>query len=216
MWVGSSVRQDIPLTRSIEQALNLRPGELRRGLPLLAYLFLVIATFLVGRVVRDSLFLSRFTVEQLPYVNIATALVVGVLIAVYIRVGRRISLRNLLMGSLLLFASNCVLFWVLARFHPASWLYPVFYIWVGIFGVLAPAQAWTLSNYVMTIREARRIFGLVAGGAIVGGIFAGSFSKVVAEGFGAGRLLLWIGGFFFSFLALGGCLLGANTESSSG
>src|SRR2546422_705381 len=105
-------------------------------------------------------------------------------------------------GSLLLFASNCVLFWVLARFHPASWLYPVFYIWVGIFGVLAPAQAWTLSNYVMTIREARRIFGLVAGGAIVGGIFAGSFSKVVAKAFGTENLLLGMAVFLFSCLPL--------------
>jgi len=31
--------------RSIEQALNLRPGELRRGVPLFAYLFLVIASY---------------------------------------------------------------------------------------------------------------------------------------------------------------------------
>ena len=27
---------------------------------------------------------------------------------------------------------------------------------VGIFGVLAPAQVWTLANYVLTPREARR------------------------------------------------------------
>jgi ATP:ADP antiporter, AAA family len=202
MWVGSSVRQDIPLTRSIEQALNLRPGELRRGLPLFAYLFLVIASFLVGKVVRDSLFLSRFKAVQLPYVNIATALVVGVIIAVYIRVGRRVSLRNLLLGSLMLFASNCVLFWVLARFHPVSWLYPVIYVWVGIFGVLAPTQAWTLSNYVLTIREARRVFWLVAGGAIVGGIFAGLFSKVVAQAFGTESLLLGMAVFLCACLPL--------------
>src|SRR5437870_2655571 len=202
MWVGSSVRQDIPLTRSIEQALNLRPGELRRGLPLFAYLFLVIATFLVGRVVRDSLFLSRFTVEQLPYVNIATALAVVVVIAVYIRVARRASLRNLLLGSLLLFASNCVLFWALARFYPVSWLYPVIYVWVGIFGVLAPTQAWTLSDYVLTIREARRIFGLVAGGAIAGGIFAGLVSQVVAKAFGTESLLLGMAVFLSACLPL--------------
>ncbi len=188
--------------RSIEQALNLRPGELRRGLPLFAYLFLVIASFLVGKVVRDSLFLSRFKAVQLPYVNIATALVVGVIIAVYIRVGRRVSLRNLLLGSLMLFASNCVLFWVLARFHPVSWLYPVIYVWVGIFGVLAPTQAWTLSNYVLTIREARRVFWLVAGGAIVGGIFAGLFSKVVAQAFGTESLLLGMAVFLCACLPL--------------
>jgi AAA family ATP:ADP antiporter len=176
--------------RSIEQALNLRPGELRRGLPLFAYLFLVIASYLVGRVVRDSLFLSRFQAAQLPYADIATALTAGVVVAVYIRVGRRSSLRSLLLGSLLLFASNCVLFWVLARFYPVSWLYPVIYAWDGIFGVLAPTQVWTLANHVLTTREARRVFGFLAGGGIVGGIFAGLFSKVVAMAFGTESLLL--------------------------
>src|SRR6202165_3168320 len=115
MWAGSSVRQDLPLIRSIEHALNLRPGELRRGLPLFAYLFLVLASYVVGKVARDSLFLSRFQAVQLPYADILTAVTVCVVIAVYIRIGRRSNLRNLLLGSLLLFASNCVLFWVLAR-----------------------------------------------------------------------------------------------------
>ncbi len=178
------------MIRSIEQALNFRPGELRRGMPLFAYLFLVIASYLVGRAVRDSLFLSRFQALQLPYADIATALTAGVVVAVYIRVGRRSSLRNLLLGSLLLFASNCVLFWVLARFYPVSWLYPVIYAWDGIFGVLAPTQVWTLANHVLTTREARRVFGFLAGGGIVGGIFAGLFSKVVAKAFGTESLLL--------------------------
>ena len=190
------------MIRSIEQALNLRPGELGRGVPLFAYLFLVIATYLVGRVVRDSLFLSRFQATQLPYADIATALTAGVVVAVYIRVGRRSSLRTLLLGSLLLFASNCVLFWVLARFYPVSWLYPMIYAWDGIFGVLAPTQVWTLANHVLTTREARRIFGFLAGGGIVGGIFAGLFSKVVAIAFGTESLLLGMALFLLLCLPL--------------
>jgi ATP:ADP antiporter, AAA family len=183
--------------RAIEHALTLRSGELRRSAPLFAYLFLVIASYLVGRVVRDSLFLSRFQAVQLPYADIATALTVGVVIAAYIRVGRRCNLRRLLLGSLLLFASNCVLFWVLARFYPVSWLYPVIYAWDGIFGVLAPTQVWTLANHVLTTREARRVFGLLAGGGIAGGIFAGLFSKVVAKAFGTESLLLGMALFLF-------------------
>ncbi len=189
-WRLGVIRQDLPVIRWIEQALNLRPEELGRGVRLFAYLFLVIATYLVGRVVRDSLFLSRFQAAQLPYADIATALTAGAVIAVYIRVGRRSSLRSLLLGSLLLFASNCVLFWVLASFYPVSWLYPVIYAWDGIFGVLAPTQVWTLANHVLTTREARRVFGFLAGGGIVGGIFAGLFSKVVAKAFGTESLLL--------------------------
>jgi ATP:ADP antiporter, AAA family len=185
------VRHGNPLmTRSIEHALNLCPGELRRGIPLFAYLFLVMASYVTGRVARDSLFLSRFPAVQLPYVDIATAFAVGVVIAVYISVGRRCGLRNLLLGSLVLFASNCLLLWVLARFQPASWLYPTIYVWVGIFGVLATTQVWALVNHVLTTREARRVFGLVAGGAIAGGIFAGFFSRLAAKAFGTESLLL--------------------------
>jgi ATP:ADP antiporter, AAA family len=178
------------LTRSIEHALNLRPGELRRGVPLFAYLFLVMAAYVTGRVVRDSLFLSRFPAVRLPYVDIATALAVGVVVAVYIQVARGRSLRNLLLATLVLCTSNCLLFWVLARYYPPRWLYPTIYVWVGIFGVLATTQVWALANHVLTTREARRVFGLVASGAITGGIFAGFFSKVVAKAFGAESLLL--------------------------
>jgi AAA family ATP:ADP antiporter len=66
----------------------------------------------------------------------------------------------------------------------------VIYAWDGVFGVLAPAQVWTLANHVLTTREARRVFGFLAGGGIVGGIFAGLFSKVVATAFGTESLLL--------------------------
>jgi AAA family ATP:ADP antiporter len=178
------------LIRSIERALNLRSGELRRGVPLFTYLFLVMAAYVTGRVVRDSLFLSRFPAVRLPYVDIATAFAVGVVVTVYIRVARRRSLRNLLLGSLALYISSCLLFWGLARYYPPRWLYPTIYIWVGIFGVLATTQVWSLANHVLTTREARRVFGLVASGAITGGIFAGFLSKVVAKAFGAESLLL--------------------------
>ena len=59
-----------------------------------------------------------------------------------------------------------------------------------VFGVLAPTQIWTLANYVLTTREAKRVFGMVGGGAIAGWIFAGYFSKAIAKTFGTESLLL--------------------------
>jgi HEAT repeat protein len=111
-------------------------------------------------------------------------------IAAYVRVARRLSVLSLLVASMLFFASNCGLFWVLARSYRTGWLYPVFYIWVKIFGVLAPAQVWTLANYVLTTREAKRVFGVVGGGAISGWIFAGFFCRTIAKVFGTEALLL--------------------------
>src|ERR1700693_3065549 len=178
------------MKRWIERGLNIEPGDLRRAIPLCACLFLIMSCFITGRVARDALFLAQFQAAQLPYADIASAILVGIVVVGYVRLGRRTSLRNLLVGSQFFFATNCVLFWVLSHYYHPAWLYPAFYIWVGLFGVLAPTQVWTLANYLLTTREAKRIFGMVGGGAILGAIFAGFFSKTIAKTFGTESLLL--------------------------
>ena len=55
----------------------------------------------------------------------------------------------------------------------AGGLFIAIYIWVGVFSVLAPTQVWTLANYVLTTREAKRAFGLIGSGAILGWIVGG-------------------------------------------
>ncbi|PYX17676.1 MAG: hypothetical protein DMG87_15625, partial [Acidobacteria bacterium] len=148
-------------------------------------------TYKVGGVAGAALFLSRFQAKQLAYADIASALVVALVVAGYVLLARRVPILGLLLGSTLFFASNCALFWALAHYHfHLSFLFPVFYIWVKIFGVLLPTQIWTLANYVLTTREAKRVFGMVGGGAIAGWIFSGYFSKTVARNFGTESLLL--------------------------
>ena len=175
----------------IERALNIHPGDLGRGTLLCSCLFLVMTTYKVGGVAGAALFLSRFQAKQLAYADIASALVVALVVAGYVLLARRVPILGLLLGSTLFFASNCALFWALAHYHfHLSFLFPVFYIWVKIFGVLLPTQIWTLANYVLTTREAKRVFGMVGGGAIAGWIFSGYFSKTVAKNFGTESLLL--------------------------
>ena len=76
----------------------------------------------------------------------------------------------------------------------ATWLYPVVYVWVGIFGVLATSQVWTLSNYVLTGRESKRLVGFIGTGGIVGGIVGGFLSNIVSRSLGAEGLFLVMGG----------------------
>jgi AAA family ATP:ADP antiporter len=178
------------MKRWVERALNIQPGDLRRGVLPSACLFLIISSYVIGRVARDALFLARFQAVQLPYADIASALFVGFVVAGYIQLGRRLSLRALVVGSQLFFASNCAIFWALARYYHPIWLFPAFYVWVSVFGVLAPTQVWTLANHTLTTREAKRVFGLVGGGAIAGWIFAGYISKTLVKAFGTESLLL--------------------------
>src|SRR6266478_3589520 len=187
---GKLWRKILQMKRWTERVLNIQPGDLGRGILLCACLFLIMGSYVTGRVARDALFLARFQAVQLPYADIASAVLVGIVVVGYVRLGQLTSLRNLLVGSQLFFAANCVLFWAVAHYYHPAWLYPAFYVWVGLFGVLAPTQVWTLANYLLTTREAKRIFGMVGGGAILGWIFAGYISMSAARAFGTESLLL--------------------------
>lgn len=181
------------MSNPVARLFNLQRGEGRRGALLFAYLFLIITAYLLGKTARDVLFLSAFKASKLPYADMAIALSVGVIVAAYLTIARRVQLRDLLVGCLLLFAVVQAGFWYLAKFRPQlTWQYPVFYVWVGIVGVIAPTQVWTLANYLLTTREAKRVFGLVAAGGILGwpfsGLLADRFAKT--KGLGTESLLL--------------------------
>lgn len=202
-------------TTFVERVLHLRSGDFQRGLPLFGYYFLIIASSQVGQVARDALFLDRFEAIQLPYADIVISVLIGFVVALYIRISRRTSLRNLLIGSLCFYAANLAILWAAVHFLQWPWLYLVLYVWVGIFGVLAPAQVWTLANFVWTTREAKRRFSMLGSGGIIGGIFAGFFSVRMAGSFGTESLLL------FMALLLGGAICCVvvtlqNTQTSGG
>ena len=137
------------MLRRLENACSTSaPANWAAGLLLFAYLFFVIGSFTVGKAIRDALFLDEFGAMLLPYADMAIATIVGLWVSVYLRMARRANVRTLLMGSLVFFAINCLVFWYLTHISDAPWLTPVLYVWVGMFGVVAPAQVWTLANYV--------------------------------------------------------------------
>jgi len=169
---------------------NLYRSATGQAVLLFAYLFLVVTSYVVGKVARDALFLDQFKAVQLPYADIAIAALVGFVVAAYVRIGRLVRLDRLLMLSLAAYSVTSVAFWYAATHYRFAWLYPLVYVWIGIFGVLATAQVWTLANYVFTTREAKSSFSVIGSGAISGWIAGGYISKALAAGFGAESLLL--------------------------
>lgn len=177
-----------------ERVLGLTGRELRRALPLFVFLFLTMAGSVASKAARDALFLDRYRAIDLPYADIAIAVLVGIAASLYIRIGQRTNLRNLQVGSLLFFASNALLFWWWAAVsgHESGPLFIFIYVWVGVFSVLAPSQVWTLANYVMTTREAKKSFGFIGSGAILGWIVGGLATRTAVSMFGTENMLVLV------------------------
>ena len=174
----------------LQRLLQIRRGESTRAALLFAYLFLIITSFVVTKTTRDALFLARYGAERLPYADIAAALSVGAVMAAYLRVSRRVALPSLLIGTLVVCSAATLGFWALGSWGDRTWMLPVLYVWASVTGVLLPAQVWTLANHVVTTREAKRLFGIVAGGAVSGWIVGGLVTRATAMSLGTENLLL--------------------------
>jgi len=152
-----------------ERALGLSGKELRRAFPIFLYLFLATASSVASKAARDALFLDRYRAIDLPYVDIAIAVLVGIAAAFYIRIGEKTNLRNLQVGSLIFFAANALFFWLWAALasYESGLLFIVIYVWVGVFAVLAPlATAIAVVVFVGTIAATR----FISAGSIAGAL----------------------------------------------
>lgn len=180
------------MARILERLLNLQRGDLGRGALLFSYLLLIMISYQLGKIARAAIFLDQYKASKLPYADIVIAVSVGFVVAGYVLISRRTNLRNLLIGTIVAYVAIYSSFWYLAHFHPhtGSWLAPLFYVWVGIFGVLSTAQVWTLANFVLTTRQAKRIFALVGSGAIIGATFGGLLASLLAKKYGVESLML--------------------------
>ena len=62
------------IRETANRALSLRSGDFTRGGPFFLYYFLIIASYTMGQVAGDALFMDRFKAVQLPYADIARVL----------------------------------------------------------------------------------------------------------------------------------------------
>src|SRR5438874_1845082 len=165
------------MTGDFGRVLGVRPGEGRPASLLFFYLFLMIGAYIMGQAVGDALFLSVFP-RHLPYAMIGSAMVIGFFVSAYIRLSHRVRLESLITGTLLFFSLSFIVFWWATQ-YPYRIVYLLVYAWVYAMGAMGPMMGWTLANYTLTTREARRLFGFIGAGAILGATFVGFFTADV-------------------------------------
>lgn len=177
----------------INRVLQTRSDELLPVAALGTYLFLIVTTTVIGRAVRDALFLSEFTALQMTYADLETIAGTAVTIGVYFRLRRSLALHSLLVTSSVFFAAADVACWWGTTFHQ-PWLTRAIYLCVGIQAAVTPPQVSMLAKRILTARQAKRLVGVIGTGAILGWIVGGLVTRVAAGRTGTEALLLVMAG----------------------
>ena len=74
-------------------------------------------------------------------------------------------------------------FWWLFQFD--FWLMPaVLYVWISIAYIMTVSQFWLFSIHVLDPRQARRLFGFVGAGGLLGGVAGGQVARLVSNAMG--------------------------------
>jgi len=169
---------------------EVRRDEVLTALLMFLYSFLAMTSYNIVKPITRSKFISALGADNLPYVLLAVGLLIGVVMTAYSWTTSRLPRRWGLPATQGAMVGVLLVFWVLFQ-TPAAWVSAAFFVAGKILGLLLISQFWTLANLVYDPRQAKRLFGLIAGGAPLGGIAGSALLTVYAEQIGTTNLLLY-------------------------
>ncbi len=152
---------------------NIRRQEYEKTFLMALYAFNALAAFIIGRITKDTLFLTHSEGSTLPYMYIGVALAVSSVTYLYTRLLKTAKLRRVIYLSLIAFTLILIGFRQLLDFPSLNrFSIPGLYVFVEIMGILLIIQLWTFANEIFNAREAKRLFGLIGGGAVLANLYS--------------------------------------------
>jgi AAA family ATP:ADP antiporter len=166
-----------------------RKGERRDSWAAFLTLLALIASHALLETARDALFLARVPAARLPWMFLAIAVLSVGTLKLHGVVSRGRSPRRALTG-VTLFASAVTLgfFWLERRLG-AFGLYAL-YVWSGLLATFLLVQFWDLVGTRFTITQAKRLYGFIGAGGVIGAIVGSGAASLLSRVVGPERLVL--------------------------
>jgi AAA family ATP:ADP antiporter len=171
--------------------LGASPQDRWRTLGLFAFFFAVIATFWIQKPLRTARFLSEIGPTQLPWVKLGTAALVLPVALLYSAAAARYRRERMVYACVGIFAA-CTLgfWWLLSSPAPPTWSTWAYFFYVDIFNSVMVALFWSFANDVTSPEAARRSYGFIGAGGIIGGAVGSAITGAAVKTLGPANLLL--------------------------
>ena len=169
-----------PWRRALGRAgVEVRAGEARLAALLFALFFLLITFQYVARTVRQSTFVDALGASRLPLAYLLVAACGWPFLALYVRYADRIPRHRMIAGTCWGIAAGLCAFWWLYG-TPRPWVAAAFYVFASVAFVTTVSQFWSFAGHLLDPRQARRLFGFVGAGGLLGGIAGGQAARAAA------------------------------------
>ena len=176
-------------SRLLRPFAEVRANETTTALLMFAYSFLALTSYNIIQPITRSKFISDLGPENIPYVQFAAGLLIGVIMQGYVKATSLIPARWVIPVSQAGLVGILLVFWGLFQ-TGQQWVSVGFYLLGLIFAILLVSQFWSLANAVYDPRQAKRLFGFIGGGTALGGMTGSGITSLIAETVGTNTLVL--------------------------
>jgi AAA family ATP:ADP antiporter len=157
---------------------EVEPGEGVTAALLTLTVFLLLTAYYLLKTAREPLILLHGGAEVKQYAAAGQALLLVVVVNAYSALARRVGRQTLIATVYLFFASNLIVFAILARANIVIGV--PFFLWVGVFNMTAVSQFWSLAADVYTPEQGKRLFAIMGIGSSVGAVAGARVAKSLA------------------------------------
>lgn len=152
--------------------------------------FLLFAGYFMLRPVRETMGITG-GVDNLQWLFTGTFIATLAAMPLFGWIASRVQRRRILYWVFGFFAVNLTGFAFGFMLSPDNvWLARTFYIWISVFNLIAISVAWSVLVDLFAIAQAKRLFGIMAGGASLGGLVGPSLGVALVDVIGHAGLLL--------------------------
>lgn len=176
---------------------RLAADELGVTLAMTAAAFLLLCAYYLLKTAREPLILLHGGAEVKSYAAAGQAVLLMVVVKTYSSLAQRVGRLRLLTIVFVFFASNLLVFILLAESRGPIGI--AFYLWVGVFNFTAVAQFWGFAADVFSAEQGKRLFAVLGLGSSLGALGGARLASALAElgprtlmGVGASLLLVCI------------------------
>ncbi len=115
-----------------------------------------------------SLFLSIFDEKMMARGYVISGLAGIILTSVYTGLQTRMVFKSFSTINLIFVTTITMILWILLLVNPAKWVIFIVFIMLGPLNILAMLGFWGTTGRLFTLRQGKRLFGLIDSGMIVG------------------------------------------------
>ena len=179
------------MKKLFSKIVDVKPEEIRALWLGFVFFFVVLAGYYVIRPVRDNIGATQF--ENLWWMFTVVLVAMIFANALFSAIVSRMSRRRFIPIAYRFFILNLVIFFGLMQYMPPGkqpWVDGCFFVWVSVFNLFATAVFWGFMTDLFTTEQGKRLFGFIAVGGSLGGIFGPIITASLVHHVNTGVLLL--------------------------